>query len=514
MHVAERRQGFMEQLLVPLGEELARLRVRFAPGQMRACFLGSLAPPGVGQVGMERQEVEELRVREQVLGLLLTFVGVVRHTIKADGHWSRPGGGGGQRGGEMSTLAALGGVLWRHVLPSVEDLLISLHSLWDGGGADGIDPRVYVPAELLVLGDPGHRASDGDCGDVRVTKAALWLRQTREACYELTASLAALDGGLGWFDYLAKHPRTVKAVFGQAEVGMENRHVRLVLRSALVPLLRSAPARKLRDILWPVLPGLMRSCLERLTRGYDAMAAARMVENGVPGAAALERFLGANVLGVVREGTLRLLHRDVVDVALALCNAATMSSLLEGGDFQEERGEGEDHMQADDEASSAAQPQSALQAFMQMECLDVLLKTLGFSMSWPDAVACGKAVEAAQRLLPRLQGQAEFDGLYVSVLFRHALKGLRLYLVEGAAAGRVSEKDDMSGPLSAFCTDVYVAFGRGQVAGRLREVMDSELSTSDDDVNSLNELIFSQARSEKQQRVYMRARLSALLKVH
>ena len=174
-------------------------------------------------------------------------------------------------------------------------------------------------------------------------------------------------------------------------------------------------------------------------------------------------------------------------------------------------------MQADDEASSAAQPQSALQAFMQMECLDVLLKTLGFSMSWPDAVACGKAVEAAQRLLPRLQGQAEFDGLYVSVLFRHALKGLRLYLVEGAAAGRVSEKDDMSGPLSAFCTDVYVAFGRGQVAGRLREVMDSELSTSDDDVNSLNELIFSQARSEKQQRVYMRARLSELLlanKVH
>ena len=96
------------------------------------------------------------------------------------------------------------------------------------------------------------------------------------------------------------------------------------------------------------------------------MAAARMVENGVPGAAALERFLGANVLGVVREGTLRLLHRDVADVALALCNAATMSSLLEGGDFQEEGGEGEDHMQADDEASSAAQPQSALQAFMQM----------------------------------------------------------------------------------------------------------------------------------------------------
>ena len=88
----------MEQLLVPLGEELARLRVRFAPGQMRACFLGSLAPPGVGQVGMERQEVEELRVREQVLGLLLTFVGVVRHTIKADGHWSRPGGVVGRGG--------------------------------------------------------------------------------------------------------------------------------------------------------------------------------------------------------------------------------------------------------------------------------------------------------------------------------------------------------------------------------------------------------------------------------
>ena len=113
MHVAERRQGFMEQLLVPLGEELARLRVRFAPGQMRACFLGSLAPPGVGQVGMERQEVEELRVREQVLGLLLTFVGVVRHTIKADGHWSRPGGGGAEGGRDVN----IGGAGWSSLAP-------------------------------------------------------------------------------------------------------------------------------------------------------------------------------------------------------------------------------------------------------------------------------------------------------------------------------------------------------------------------------------------------------------
>jgi len=39
--------------------------------------------------------------------------------------------------------------------------------------------------------------------------------------------------------------------------------------------------------------------------------------------------------------------------------------------------------------------------------MDVVLKVLAQSLEWPDDIACSKAVEAAQRLLPRLQGEMQ-----------------------------------------------------------------------------------------------------------
>jgi len=104
---------------------------------------------------------------------------------------------------------------------------------------------------------------------------------------------------------------------------------------------------------------------------------------------AMEAF-GSNALAVMREGTARLLHRETCDVVLALCNMATQSTMLEG----------------------PGQPAgSAMDACIAIEgSVDVMLKILANSMTWPDDTACAKAVEASQRLLPRLQG--EMDGRF------------------------------------------------------------------------------------------------------
>ena len=116
----------------------------------------------------------------------------------------------------------------------------------------------------------------------------------------------------------------------------------------------------------------------------------------------MEAF-GTNALAVMREGTARLLNRETCDVALALCNIATQSSMLEGPGLP---------------------AGSALDACMRIEgSVNALLSILANSMTWPDDTACAKAVEACQRLLPRLQGEmdGQFRESYAREIFSHAL---------------------------------------------------------------------------------------------
>jgi hypothetical protein len=445
------------------------MRPALGPGDLQRHLVFCLFEPE-DQSASQPHQLQQHELRTKVLALMLTFVGVLRHASHADGHWIVGGGGGREAhkpalsseaaarsstdGDARVTLVALSAILWQ-VLPVLEVLLKGVASIWEPAVCQAMAPSlklVMVPAELLILADPGHRSSDTDCGHVLATQVGAWLRQVREACFELVLELAHIGNVIGFFEYLLAHPSLVAALLGHWH-SLENRHIRSVLRNALVPILRHCPARMLPALLQPVLPPLLTNCLERLQSAYAALADGRMVEGDCPERGtveALQRFLGDNTLAVVREGTMRLLHRDVCDAALALCNIQTQSTMLEGGGLAcggdgagDDEARGSSAMQADGGAPGGqgggceGGAASALEAVLGMgKSMTTLLQILGHSLEFPDDVACSKSVEAAQRLLPRLQGEMQgvFDAAYARDMLRHALRALRRYIrgVEGA----------------------------------------------------------------------------------
>jgi hypothetical protein len=314
-----RRQAYINSLLQPLAQEFTSMRPLFTksalPQQLLLCAFAEDADTTI----FEQQHT----MRTKVLGLLLTFVGVLRHAYNIDGHWGGLGGGGGSGGsGEEEreyTWSALRSVILS-VLPAVEDLIGGLAHLWHPSVSERMRPKwqlAFVPAELLVLADPTRRSVAVDCGHPLVTELSGWLRQTREASYELVSQLAQTGNSLGYVTYLKAHPASVVAIFGTMDY-MENRHLWLLVRSGLLPLLRSCPAWHLTGLLEAVLKPLLSLLLHRLELGYDALSQGRVAEaETFPSTcgAALQQFLGTNTLAVVREGTLRLLHREVCDVA-------------------------------------------------------------------------------------------------------------------------------------------------------------------------------------------------------
>jgi hypothetical protein len=107
---------------------------------------------------------------------------------------------------------------------------------------------------------------------------------------------------LGFFDYLSTHPATLRALLGESE-HLENRHMRPLLRNVLLPMLKHCPPSLLPALLRPVLPQLLTQLLRRLECGYTAVGEGGTVERHTVHAtihAALEAFLGANTLAVVR----------------------------------------------------------------------------------------------------------------------------------------------------------------------------------------------------------------------
>ena len=423
-----RRQAYIDSLLQPLAQEFVALGPLLGkaalPQQLLLClYAADHTPPEHPQ---RRQQLEQQHsLRTQVLGLLLTFVGVLRHAYTVDGHWGAGHGASGEEDRDC-TWSALGAVLLP-VLPAVQELMGGLAYLWHPSVCEAMDPTwqlVLVPGELLVLADPTRRSDATDCGHAAVTEVSGWLRQTREACFELAAQLALMGNSLGYYNYLAAHGARVAAMLGPMDCAdsMENRHLRLMLRSGLMPLLRWCPAGQLAGLLQPVLLPLFTLLLGRLERGYAALREGRVVEaDTFPPAcgAALQNFLGSATLAVVREGTLRLLHREVCDVALALCNIATQSSMLEGASFDTTQtphphaeaaniirepgapGAGADQanaMQADAGAGAAGagggvRAASALEAVMMVDggqALYLLMRILALSLEWPDDIACSK----------------------------------------------------------------------------------------------------------------------------
>ena len=126
------------------------------------------------------------------------------------------------------------------MLPAVEDLIGALAYLWHPSVSERMRPKwqlAFVPAELLVLADPTRRSVAVDCGHPLVTELSGWLRQAREASYELVSQLVQTGNSLGYVTYLQAHPASVVAIFGSMDY-MENRHLWLLVRSGLLPLLQ------------------------------------------------------------------------------------------------------------------------------------------------------------------------------------------------------------------------------------------------------------------------------------
>jgi len=79
--------------------------------------------------------------------------------------------------------------------------------------------------------------------------------------------------------------------------------MRALLRNVLLPMLKHCPPSLLPALLWPVLPQLLTQLLRRLECGYTAVGEGGTVERHTVHAtihSALEAFLGANTLAVVR----------------------------------------------------------------------------------------------------------------------------------------------------------------------------------------------------------------------
>ena len=99
---------------------------------------------------------------------------------------------------------------------------------------------VLVPLELLSTARPDYRPGARDCGTLEATELAGWLRHVREALLDLTAQLSFL--GAPFFRTLAVHPNIMGGALSYWSV-LENRHVRLILRILLPPLIRNCPAQ-------------------------------------------------------------------------------------------------------------------------------------------------------------------------------------------------------------------------------------------------------------------------------
>ena len=147
-------------------------------------------------------------------------------------------------------------------------------------------------------------------------------------------------------------------------IDIENRHIRSLVRSVLLPILKTCNSRYLERILvnplyrrvftdvgeltseshppsssqpFPASSqyGKSRSLTSRGSvdgcwQGYEAIVHEKPAEQFMDDDVVM-RVFGQEMIYVVRENSLRHLHRDICDLALTICNMAMQCAMLETG---------------------------------------------------------------------------------------------------------------------------------------------------------------------------------------
>ncbi|KAJ1468842.1 hypothetical protein T484DRAFT_1920006 [Baffinella frigidus] len=271
---------------------------------------------------------------------------------------------------------------------------------------------------------------------------------------------------------------------------LENRHLRLILRMLLLPLLRHCTAEHQDQVLGPVLPQIFADLHARLHRGYTALAAGSGGVGGAGGggdAACRERLvehLGGETLGVCEETALRQLHREAVDLILSISNLATQAQMLEGGGS----GGGVDGAKLLLRSEASARS---------------VLHVLAGTLVWHDSIAKGKAIEAAGRLVGLVGAGGGGDvleacrAMIAGELFSAALSGLA-----SSMQSLHGDRGDIEGPLSGLVTDIYGALAERHPAIR-HALVNAGFSSAE--LSDLETRVLREASGEKAQRVAMRA---------
>jgi len=301
---------------------------------------------------------------------------------------------------------------WAFVLPL--GLLACIHGLWAPEGRAalaGYEGALEIsPAERQVyLGQPagrqareagGESEEDESVGGGSVKALRMWLKALRESIYQIVSmAVHRVPGIFANTTLLGQMPASLLAHLEH----MEAQHIRLMVRHALLPLVRECPRRAWHAWLPALLPPFLPVVCERLAAYWGAY---------VSGAGAPQAEDGIRAQNeVVEERMMRELSREVtvlMGVMAGLQRWSHISGSLTPKQVDASGGNGK-----------GSQLEWLLGA--APACAQAVVSLAVSALAWPDADSAHRAMGICRVLVamspdhPALQQVVEYDVLQAAI---------------------------------------------------------------------------------------------------
>jgi exportin-5 len=234
-----------------------------------------------------------------------------------------------------------------------------------------------------------------------------WLRSIREGCYMITSYAAQHVGSTLWFN--ARLSSTLPQALASHLDVMEDRHLRILLRHGLTPLMVHCPVQARPAWLLPILSSMLPLMHGRLSSrwGQVAAAAAASAAGASSGGQQQQQQLSDEVVG---EMLLREVTREYVGMLVEAVRKAGAAPGLPGSSSNSGSGAASANGAAAANAAViaaaaaiAGAPQAAAAAAAgpaesvvetlwtyDGQAMQALMATAVAGMCWPDAPSAGK----------------------------------------------------------------------------------------------------------------------------
>uniref|UniRef100_A0A383WPV4 Uncharacterized protein n=1 Tax=Tetradesmus obliquus TaxID=3088 RepID=A0A383WPV4_TETOB len=264
---------------------------------------------------------------------------------------------------------------------------------------DPVERALRVGGEREVA-----KKSEEEAGTIaghNVPALRYWLRSIREGCYMIVSYAAQHVGSTLWFN--ARLSTALPQALASHLDVMEDRHLRILLRHGLTPLMVHCPVQARPAWLLPILSGMLPLMHGRLSsRWGQVAAAAAAAAAGAGGQQQQQQQLSDEVVG---ETLLREVTREYVSMLVEAVRKAGAAPGLPGSSSHSGSANGSTAAgaaaaaaaiagapQAAAAAAAAGPAESVVETLWSYDgqAMQALMATAVAGMCWPDAPSAGK----------------------------------------------------------------------------------------------------------------------------